>query len=196
MAGALPRGIRNCNPGNLDRFPPQPFKGVAAEQPDPEFYTFADSDGVSGHVWGIRAMAIVLLAYQDKHNLNTLRLICGRYANRPGVDNPAAYAGTVAAGMRVGRDDPLNLQRSDVLAKVLAGMIKVECAGYAYPPVTISQAITMAYAADDIVDVDAKPTAPAVADTPHENVPTPQIAAVQDTSAGQEGDAPATAQLT
>jgi hypothetical protein len=196
MAAVLPRGIRNCNPGNLDRFPPQPFKGVAAEQPDPEFYTFADSGGVSGHVWGIRAMAIVLLAYQDKHNLNTLRLICGRYANRPGVDNPAAYAGTVPAGMRVGRDDPLNLHKSDVLAKVLTGMIKVECAGYAYPPVTISQAITMAYAADDIMDVDAKAAAPAVADMPHKNVPAPQVAAVQDTSAGHEGDAPATAQLT
>jgi len=54
----------------------------------------------------------------------------------------------------------------------------------------------MAYAADDIDDVDAKPTKPAVADTPHENVPAPQIAAVQDTSVDQEGDAPAAAQLT
>ncbi|HCQ3021998.1 TPA: hypothetical protein OHP99_004980, partial [Escherichia coli] len=53
-----PRGIRNNNPGNLDKG--SPWQGLAANPDEPRFCTFKDP------VWGIRALAVTLITYHDK----------------------------------------------------------------------------------------------------------------------------------
>lgn len=72
------RGIRNHNPGNI-RKSSEKWQGLAERQPDSEFATFIAPE------WGIRALARVLITYQDKHHLTTLSQILTRYA--PAVEN-------------------------------------------------------------------------------------------------------------
>ena len=59
MTTPNPRGIRNNNPGNIRRNG-DPWQGLAKEQNDREFFTFKSA------VYGIRALARLLITYQDK----------------------------------------------------------------------------------------------------------------------------------
>ena len=54
------RGIRNNNPGNIDRNATK-WQGMADKQDDPRFIVFTSPQ------YGIRAMARVLLTYQSKY---------------------------------------------------------------------------------------------------------------------------------
>lgn len=74
----LPRGIRNNNPGNI-RHSKDKWQGLAETQTDTSFVKFADA------VWGIRALARLLINYQDKHRLTTVADIINRWA--PPVEN-------------------------------------------------------------------------------------------------------------
>ena len=65
-----PRGIRNNNPGNLRQG--DDWQGLADPQIDKEFCVFQSS------LWGIRALARVLLNYQRKHQLHTVTQIISR----------------------------------------------------------------------------------------------------------------------
>ena len=106
---ALPRGIRNNNPGNLRRTTDK-WLGLAAEQTDPEYFQFERPE------FGLRAMGVVLLNYAERHKLNTVRAIVARYA--PAHENPTdSYIANVAARLRVGPDEPF-----DVRARLLALM--------------------------------------------------------------------------
>ena len=70
---AMPRGIRNHNPGNL-RKSNDPWQGLAPDQTDPDFLQFESSK------WGIRALARTLIAYQDKIGLRSIKSIIYRWA--------------------------------------------------------------------------------------------------------------------
>jgi hypothetical protein len=86
---SLPRGIRNHNPGNIRRNG-DPWQGLAERQGDVEFFTFKDP------IYGIRALARTLIAYQDKHSCAR----SGRSLNRwapPVENNTNAYVRAVAA---------------------------------------------------------------------------------------------------
>ena len=67
-----PRGIRNRNPGNIDRGRDR-WQGMADDQsPDPRFVVFTEAE------WGIRAIVRVLRSYRDRHGLETVRAIVSR----------------------------------------------------------------------------------------------------------------------
>lgn len=84
----LPRGVRNNNPGNIERTSKDKWQGLAAEQDDPRFLTFKDP------VYGIRAIARLLITYQDKHGCNTPNDFIERWA--PATENNTkAYAAAV-----------------------------------------------------------------------------------------------------
>jgi hypothetical protein len=78
MTTKQPRGIRNHNPGNIRRNG-DPWQGLAKDQTDREFFTFQSA------VYGIRALARLLITYQDKYGLCTIETIIGRWA--PAVEN-------------------------------------------------------------------------------------------------------------
>jgi hypothetical protein len=86
-----PRGIRNNNPGNIDRNTTK-WQGMADDQSsDPRFVVFKTPQA------GIRALAKILLTYQNHDGLKTVRGIIGRWA--PAVENnTSAYVAAVAAG--------------------------------------------------------------------------------------------------
>ncbi len=68
----IPRGIRNCNPLNIERGPII-WQGMRARQTDPRFLQFTDME------FGIRAGFRILHTYWHKHKLRTLRQIITRW---------------------------------------------------------------------------------------------------------------------
>lgn len=114
-----PRGIRNHNPGNLDRTTDK-WQGMAEDQSsDPRFVVF-----VAPH-WGIRALVKVLLSYQRRHKLKTIRQIIDRWAP-PVENNTEAYIAQVAKACGVDPDDTIDIQNKAVLRALVTSIIRHE----------------------------------------------------------------------
>ncbi|MDT0140837.1 structural protein P5 [Acidovorax sp. PRC11] len=132
-----PRGIRNNNPGNIDRTSER-WQGMAADQSgDPRFVVF------SAPVWGLRALAKVLLSYQRKYGLNTPAKIIGRWAP-PSENDTGAYARQVARALGVGVDDVVDLQDPCTLSKIVPAIVQHENGQQPYPADLIDQAVRLA----------------------------------------------------
>lgn len=70
-------------------------------------------------------MGKTLINYQEKHGLNTVADIIGRWA--PATENDtSAYVKTVAAALGVKPDQAINVRDKDTLAKLTTAIIKVE----------------------------------------------------------------------
>lgn len=134
---STPRGIRNNNPGNIDRTA-EKWQGMAADQSsDSRFVVF------SAPVWGLRALAKVLLSYQRKHGLRTPAAIIGRWA--PPVENDTgAYARQVAKALGVGVGDQINLQQPETLQRLLPAIVQHENGQQPYPAALIAEAVRLA----------------------------------------------------
>ncbi len=104
MRSKTPRGIRNFNPGNIRHAKGVRWQGQAATQIDAEFVQFTDPR------WGIRAIARVLITYQDKRRaadgsrIDTVREIIERWAP-PNENNTEAYVISVAGVLQIGPND-------------------------------------------------------------------------------------------
>lgn len=113
---ALPRGIRNNNPGNIG-------KGVGfageVEGGDARFATFESPEA------GVRALARNLLTYQQQHGLDTVTDILHRWAP-PSENDTASYVRTVADRLGVAPDQPLNLADPSTLARLTVAIIQHE----------------------------------------------------------------------
>src|SRR5690606_14679818 len=97
----MTRGIRNNNPGNIRHG--DKWQGLAEKQTDPEFCTFAEPR------WGIRAIARLLITYQDKYGLNTVRGVISRWA--PASENDtASYIRHACQLTGFDQDEALDLQ--------------------------------------------------------------------------------------
>lgn len=130
---AIPRGIRNNNPGNIRHG--DKWKGLAPIQGDPDFCTFISPE------YGIRAMAVLLLNYQRKQGLQTVRQIISRWAP-PTENNTEAYIRHVAERLGVGPDEPIVI--ADVLPTLVACIIRHENGQHPYDATTIGRGIDMA----------------------------------------------------
>lgn len=136
-ATPIPRGIRNHNPGNIDRTADR-WQGMAADQSsDPRFVVFSEPK------WGLRALAKVLLSYQRKYGLRTPAGIIGRWAP-PSENDTAAYARQVARALGVGVDDRIDLQDAATLARILPAIVAHENGQQPYAPDLIAQAVRLA----------------------------------------------------
>lgn len=115
----LPRGIRAKNPGNIEKG--QPWQGLADDQSsDKRFAVFTDP------TWGIRALARILISYQDKYDIRTIDKIIARWA--PAFENEtAAYAAAVSKQSGLGRTQILDMQNHDHIKPVLEAIIRHEC---------------------------------------------------------------------
>ena len=96
MNQQLPRGIRNNNPGNIRWGADWQGLKKDGKSQDPSFCVFATP------VWGIRALAKVLINYKRIHGLNTVRQIISRYAP-PNENQTTAYVQTIARQLGVFR---------------------------------------------------------------------------------------------
>lgn len=119
-----PRGIRNNNPGNIE-------KGVGfqgeVQGNDSRFATFDSPES------GIRGLARNLLTYQNRYGLNTVDAIINRWA--PGNENnTGAYVSAVARAMGVAANDSLDLHNPDTLEKLTTAIIQHENGMQPYGP--------------------------------------------------------------
>lgn len=114
-----PRGIRNYNPGNIERNATR-WQGMATDQSaDARFVVF------SHPVWGIRALARTLITYQDKHGLRTVRGIIERWA--PPFENPtSAYAASVAGRIGVALEQRIDVYDHPTMLALVRAIIHHE----------------------------------------------------------------------
>lgn len=69
----IPRGIRNCNPGNI-RVTKDKWQGLRTLQTDKDFFQFEEMK------WGYRALIRTLQNYRKKHGCNTVADFIRRWA--------------------------------------------------------------------------------------------------------------------
>jgi hypothetical protein len=135
MDTSLPRGIRNNNPGNIERR--DRWHGMAADQSaDPRFAVFVSPE------YGIRAMAVLLINYQRRYGLNTLRGIIGRWAPSS-ENNTAAYVASVSRAVGIGPDEAIDNVAS-ILPRLIPAIIQHENGMQPYPQRVINRGIDLA----------------------------------------------------
>lgn len=93
MGNKLPRGLRNCNPGNI-RITTDKWLGLREEQTDKEFFQFEEMR------WGYRALIRTLQNYRRKHGLQTIAEMIGRWAPHT-ENNTGGYISRVCREMQV-----------------------------------------------------------------------------------------------
>ncbi|MBX9752174.1 MAG: structural protein [Roseococcus sp.] len=131
------RGYRNRNPGNIEHVPTNKWQGLAEPPSDGRFCRF------TSHELGIRALALLLTTYQDRHQLRTPRAIISRWA--PKVENDTeAYIAAVSRRIGVGPDEAIDLHSHAHLRPLVEAIIHHECAGLSYPAAVIDRALTLA----------------------------------------------------
>ena len=91
-----PRGIRNCNPGNI-RITKDKWKGLREVQTDKEFFQFKTM------AWGYRALIRCLQNYRKLHECWTIGDFIRRWAPES-ENNTMAYIKTVCEKMGVPPD--------------------------------------------------------------------------------------------
>lgn len=132
----LPRGVRNRNPCNLRRSR-DPWQGLAEEQDDDQFFTFKTA------AFGIRAAARVLINYQDRYDICTIRGIINRWAP-PSENDTDKYIDTICQRTGLDADIKLDMQRYGDIEPLLTAMIQVECSNYKYPQAVMDEGLKLA----------------------------------------------------
>jgi hypothetical protein len=110
----VPRGIRNNNPGNVERGRDK-WKGMADEQTDPRFIEFDFME------YGVRAIVRILRSY-NRRGVSTIEEIVETWA--PSVENDTkAYISTMEKVSGLAKTDKINFQDGDELMGVVKGII-------------------------------------------------------------------------
>ena len=118
---ALPRGIRNNNPGNLrPGLPWQGIAGIDTAPPDPPYLRFIDPEH------GIRALVRTLVSYGDHHGIDTLAGVFERWAPASDGNDPAGYAAAVAKALDREVGAPIDLYDPAILAALAAAITRQE----------------------------------------------------------------------
>lgn len=113
-----PRGIRNCNPGNI-RLSNTQWRGASPTQTDTNFVQFVSMD------YGLRAIAKILMAYHTIHGVDTIRGIINKWA--PPIENlTGAYVRDVASRAGIAADAALTFD-APTLVKLVQAICDHEC---------------------------------------------------------------------
>jgi hypothetical protein len=123
-AGSSPLGLRNNNPGNI--------------RSGNEFARFGSPQA------GLTALGKNLVAYQDRHGINTIAGIVNRWAPAADGNNVPAYMADVSRQTGFGINQPLDLHNPAVLAPLISAITKHENGQNPYSPEMIQQAASAA----------------------------------------------------
>jgi hypothetical protein len=146
----LPRGIRSNNPGNIRVG--DPWQGLMprdqmndAQKREKEFCVFSEPK------WGIRALCRLLIAYKDKHKLDTVRGIITRWAPPKGkvgsktyTQNTEAYIAQVSVALGVSDLTKIDVYQYDIAKPLVKAIIKHENGVQPYDDDTINEGIRLA----------------------------------------------------
>jgi hypothetical protein len=129
MSGEFPgqrphavRSWRNLNPGNVRpvRLPDRWVGEVGVDTaPQGPFSIFA----TEAHGW--RAAGRVLITYQDRYTLRSVRSMLYRYAP-PKENNTETYVASVCKALGVGPDDAVDVRQPRVMRQLLVAIAAVE----------------------------------------------------------------------
>jgi hypothetical protein len=130
-----PRGIRNCNPGNIEFNDDNTWQGMSGH--DGRFAIF------TAPKWGIRAMAVTLINYQRKHKLNSIKELINRWA--PSTENSThTYIDAVSSRVGVDAETAIDLTNPQIMRPLLQAMIHVECGQQPYADHEFDEAMQLA----------------------------------------------------
>lgn len=138
------RGIRNNNPGNIDRHVGVRWQGQAADQSGDRRFVVFDSPK-----WGIRAIARILITYQDARDaadgskIDTIREIIARWAP-PAENDTGAYATHVATLTRIGVDQTIDVYDYATMKALVAAIITHENGAQPYDDATLDAGLKLA----------------------------------------------------
>lgn len=113
-----PRGLRNCNPGNI-RVTKDKWKGLRTVQTDKSFFQFTEMK------WGYRALIITLQNYNRKHGCRTVADYIKRWAP-PSENNTGGYISRVCKEMEVPNSYVPNIDDKDTMCAFAAAISQVE----------------------------------------------------------------------
>ncbi len=136
MNQQLPRGIRNNNPGNIRHGANWLGLNTNGQDIDSSFCVF------TAPVYGIRALAKVLINYKRIHGLNTVRQIVSRYAP-PNENQTTAYIQSVAKQLGVYPDTVIDIEERGVLTVFIKAVIRMENGIQPYSDELIQQGIEL-----------------------------------------------------
>ena len=136
MNQQLPRGIRNNNPGNIRHGANWLGLNTNGQDIGSSFCVF------TAPVYGIRALAKVLINYKRIHGLNTVRQIVSRYAP-PNENQTTAYIQSVAKQLGVYPDTVIDIEERGVLTVFIKAVIRMENGIQPYSDELIQQGIEL-----------------------------------------------------
>lgn len=136
MNQKLPRGIRNNNPGNIRHGANWLGINPDGRNIDSAFCVFTTP------VYGIRALAKVLINYKKIHGLKTVRQIINRYAP-PNENQTIAYIQSVAKQLGVYPDTIIDIEERGVLTVFIKAVICMENGIQPYSDEIIQQGIDL-----------------------------------------------------
>ena len=113
-----PRGIRNCNPGNI-RITKDKWKGLRAVQTDKEFFQFEEMK------WGYRALIRTLQNYRKRHGCMTIADFIHRWAPSQ-ENNTTAYIRSVCFQLGVPSVYMPDVDDCDTMCALAAAISKHE----------------------------------------------------------------------
>lgn len=135
------RGYRNNNPGNIDWNPKNKWQGqtgIEATGSPPRFAAFSSPE------YGIRAMALLLTTYQDRHNCRTIRQMITRWAPS-NENNTDAYVSAVARHMKVENGSYIvDTHKYEDLRPLVEAIITHELGGQPYAASVIDEGLRLA----------------------------------------------------
>ena len=129
------RGVRNNNPGNIKRTGDN-WLGLRSVQSDPVFFQFDEP------VYGIRALGKLLLNYESRYGLSTLRGIISRFA--PSSENHTeSYLRFVSDQLGIGPDEAFSIEYR--LNDLVNAIIHFENGGNPYSAELVAQGLGLVY---------------------------------------------------
>lgn len=150
---ATARGIRNNNPGNIERSTANKWQGrmprermTASQRAEDRFEVFASP------AWGIRAMCVLLINYFDRHGCDTVAKLIGRWAP-PAENDTGAYVAAVAQAVGVASTAFVNVHEYRRLRPLVEAIIRHENGQQPYPAEVIEEGLRLA----GVVKPDAEP---------------------------------------
>lgn len=134
----MSRGIRNNNPGNIDYYPANNWKGQLAHDKtiEPRFCRFSAPE------YGIRAIIALLRNYQHKYGLNTVTGLISRWAPS-NENNTAAYVRGVAKALEVSPDAVIRLADKNTVLSMAKAIIQHENGSQPYPDTLFEKAYSL-----------------------------------------------------
>lgn len=113
-----PRGLRNCNPGNI-RLSKDKWQGLRPVQEDKEFFQFTEMK------WGYRALIRTLQNYHRLHGCRTIVDFINRWAPKH-ENNTSGYISRVCKEMQVPTTYVPNVDDKTTMCAFAAAISQVE----------------------------------------------------------------------